>query len=271
MSDSKQCAHLVCEFEYRQYDWGEMWTGTKAQLQAAGIGQGASFPGEAGAPKKLMHVTDWRGVKVTITNREFASNALLADGVFQARSPYIERPEDLRYCEEGSVEFAAGVTVLRCYFGADIYRGNAVDLVSCGVVTDDQLPGRPGRGETSCTFLPDGSPKAVGNSRTCNAPGIKWIRRLSGDRFEVQIRVSLEERENRKALQSEYDVRRKNEDLAARWAREELTERLYRSGRKPVSRTVPVTWRVIANKNPCAQLPRQHPTLRIVNTTCQNA
>lgn len=34
--------------------WGESWTGTKAQLQAAGLGVGMFFPGEPGAKKKVV-------------------------------------------------------------------------------------------------------------------------------------------------------------------------------------------------------------------------
>lgn len=76
----------------------------------------------------------------------------------------------------------------------DTYRGSAHSLIQAGLVERHQLPGEPGRGKKYATYMPDGTPKRGG---PCTMPGVKTIRLINQDRFEVLLTVSFEEQEAR--------------------------------------------------------------------------
>lgn len=183
------------EFKCGQYDWGEWWEGTKQQLQAVRIGLGVSFPGEPGAPKKLVHTIDTRGVKVDIQSRaDYAG----PHGVFWATSPYVARQQSARCSEEGPVEYAPGVILIRGLYGTDEFRGTGPALVACGLIEDSQLPGRPGRGKVCCTYTPNGSPRTKGSSSSWT-PGMKQVMRRGANRYVIEVRVSEEEKNDESA------------------------------------------------------------------------
>lgn len=56
----------VKPFEYNQLIWGDLIYGTKAELQAIGLGIDMPFPGEPGGPKRLLNVRDPRGFATKI-------------------------------------------------------------------------------------------------------------------------------------------------------------------------------------------------------------
>lgn len=237
-------------FQHGRYSWGEWWKGTKKQLQAAGIGVGATFPGEPGAPKKKIRVLDWRGIKVNI---RIGHDSLTPEGVYRATSPYVERARNAWMSEDGPVYYADGVKVIRSLYRSDIFRGDAASLVACGLIADNQLPGRRGRGAVSCSYLPDGTPKGKGNSSkwTAGTYSVKKISKL--DRFEIEVQVSEQEEERRKAQLAVYEERVAREDLAARHIREALTASLLPAQTGSAQRKIPAGWRVITNPNPPGQ------------------
>lgn len=86
----------------------------------------------------------------------------------------------------GPIQFAPGVVLKRARH-ADEYVGTAAALVAAGVCREDQLPGKPGRGKTMCTYFPDGSPKNRSGSTPAH-DGTKQIIKKGGQ-FLCEIRL----------------------------------------------------------------------------------
>lgn len=82
--------------------WGESWTGTKAQMQAAGLGIGMLFPGEPGAKKKVVCKCPI-GFKFEV--RQHIDKVKAAAGLFTAHSRYEPQETDAKRLE---VRLAAG-------------------------------------------------------------------------------------------------------------------------------------------------------------------
>lgn len=87
------------ELRVHQCPWGDVWTGTKEQLMAYGIGASVIFPGENGGPKRELTTLDPRGFKTRI-NRSYD------EGIFDA---YIDFPGRTFEYEEPTTDYAKGV------------------------------------------------------------------------------------------------------------------------------------------------------------------
>lgn len=205
------------KFKCGQYDWGEWWEGTKQQLQAVGIGLGVSFPGEPGAPKKLVHTIDARGVKVDIQSRAYNT----PHGVFWATSPYVDRADRFSEGDDPPIEYAPGVVLVRHWHGIDEFRGAVTELAACGLIEEHQLPGQVGRGKTRCTYLPDGTAKPHGQSSKVS--GTKTVIRRGASRFIIEVQVSDEEEKQRRSRRELREVTMSIEDAEGRRKREALT------------------------------------------------
>jgi len=214
MANNKDTSAETWELERGSYPWGEWWKGTKAQLQAIGIGVNAAFPGDPGAPKKTTHTVDRRGVKVDIKIESWDTPA----GVFFATSAYVNRQNE----KDVKHSFAPGVSIVRHYYGADEYSGTGAALVACGLIHEHELPGAIGGGKIQCTYGPDGAPRPKGQSIAMQ-PGAKTVVRRGADSFSISIRVSAEENERRRRDEDVKDSQRGAENLEGKREREALT------------------------------------------------
>ena len=194
MADSKPTIRTPV-FEYRQLIWGDLIYGTKDQIQALGIGEGLSFPGEIGGPRNTLKVPDPRGFPVWIKDASYHG-----EGAFVASIRLFEecpRPEPI------AQPYAPGVT--KCEFSYfDEYRGTAEALAACGMVRLNQLPGQPGMRKVSVRILPDGSVHGGPPTAYCaeaKAPGAKLIQRAGVDMFRVEVRITPEQCQQRQEHQ----------------------------------------------------------------------
>ncbi len=99
--------------------------------------------------------------------------------------------------------FAPGVKRLERWWGLDVYLGRAEDLIAAGLITADQLPGRPGENKTMRTFY-EGVPRKPG------ANGPRDERYLSikriGDRLEVTKGVPKAVADERRAAERQREA-----------------------------------------------------------------
>lgn len=182
---------------YNQLPWGDLIYGTKEQLQGVGIAAGMAFPGEPNGPKRVLRVTDPRGLTAKVE-----ASTWNGEGIFSViiHFPGRDRPEFI-------TDFANGVTK-QAYAWGDAFTGTAESLSAAGLVRLDQLPGQPGMRKTRVTILADGSlPQGSlqANCREAHEPGARRISRKSKTRYEVCISVSDEEGERRREEHSRAD------------------------------------------------------------------
>lgn len=175
----------------------ETWEGTKAQLQAAGLGVGQKFPGEPGAPQELRCKCplgfDFL-VRIPGYNRAMAAARIYAaDSWFDLR-----REEPKKF-----ITHARGV-VLEVWApdgymtGSDIYIGSAEALLDAGLVPDARLfPGQLGTNKTQASYLKNWEPATTANAQNWGA--IIRKRGKSGQ-FTVEIPVAKEEAERRRTI-----------------------------------------------------------------------
>lgn len=185
--------------EYKQRPWGDIIYGTKEQLQGIGIAAGMAFPGEPSGPKRILRVTDPRGLTAKVE-----ASTWRGEGIFSASISFPGRARP----EHGYVtDFAPGVSKLEAARG-DVFTGTAESLSSAGLVRRDQLPGQPGMRKVTVTILADGSlPKGspTANCPEADEPGAIRISRKTKTLYEVCIRVSDEEEQRRRDEHSRAD------------------------------------------------------------------
>ena len=198
--------------------WCELWEGTKAQLQAAGIGAGLAFPGEPGAPKKKVATVDAAGFEIDIIPGDWKSAATnLHPGYrYMARSSYIAEPKEQL---ELLLPFAPGVLKRSSiYARSDTYVGCAKALAATGIIRPDQFPGQPGRGKMRCSFHADGTPANCGSGNARTRPGYFSVQCMGKGRYRMEIEVAEAERNRRAAASETLRVQR---DLALDAARQD--------------------------------------------------
>lgn len=185
----------MADIRYEQLLWGDLVTGTKAQLQSLGIGHERTYPGEAGGPSRQLNVLDPRGFKTKIERLRHDADE---GGRFVASICFPDReacPE-----EERSTPFR-GVS-LRQRVWVDEYTGNAEALVAAGLCRAEHLPGSPGMRKMRVTIFPDGTvptgpATAVYQQRS--APGAKWIEKRCSDTYRVCVYLPEEEADRRRS------------------------------------------------------------------------
>lgn len=190
-------------------DWGVAFVGTKAELQAAGFGVGAVFPGEPSGNKKKAVLPASNGfprIKVAL----YGHCTYLGEPSQTELQNYVV---DAYYLEEKSKEaraFAptqwAGVALHHSTW-CDVYRGTMDALVAANLAHTWQFPGQPGCGKVRTTFDRDGQ-RVVQGSTTASQEGNRTVL-ATGRQFEVWIQVSKAERDFRHARWSaDFDARR---------------------------------------------------------------
>ncbi len=197
------------ELEYRAARDDEIWTGTKAQLQAAGIGVGIAFPGERGTPTRV-HCKCPLGFPVAI--RAHWEKLKAAAGIFDARSPYLDDPDEPESTRE---PLAFGVTRQAVGIWYDVYRGTADALIAARIVSSLSLfPGQPGRGKIRCSYDAQHRPRRGSASPQ---PSDYSISRGRSGCFEVSVHVDEQETERRKSDRSQFraTLERKTEQARA--------------------------------------------------------
>lgn len=196
-------------------DCSEEWVGTKAQLQAEGLGVGMRFPGEPGAPERVQCKCPLGfDVRISIPTHEPVKAAA---GIFTALSPYLPREEDFFESNEPTL-FAPGVMLEpwpSWSTGRDTYVGTAEALVSARLIPSLRLfPGQPGRPKMQVAYGKEWGPCPSGH-RT------KWkatIRKRGSKKFSLEVPVSEEEAQRR---QDVVQARRKaRKELEATLAEE---------------------------------------------------
>lgn len=162
----------------------ESWQGTKAQLQAAGIGVGLAFPGESGIKGQVACKCPL-GFEVSVCRYDWDP-----EGVFRASSHYVPEPTE----EEEPTPFAPGVTRRRSYWSWE-YVGTADALVAAGLARHDQFPGQPGRPKMQVSYRADGQ---ACSSSPHGSTQVR-IRKKGKQVFEISVGFNEAECEERKA------------------------------------------------------------------------
>jgi len=201
-----RCAPLTPDrpLEYQQLTWGDLMRGTKAQLQALGIGRGLMFPGEPGGPslRAGLATTDPRGFKVKV------SKHYCNPGEWWAELEFPGWPEAPTGYGEGAeiraMPFAPGVTVNKALsLWSDCYVGTADALVAAGLVPAGCFPGMTGMRKTRVTIYADGTtpvfPLHAVDSRQTQKPGARLVEKAGPNGYRVLVRISDEEGEARLA------------------------------------------------------------------------
>lgn len=199
----------------------ETWDGTKAQLQAIGLGVGLKFPGEPGGPKKDLRCKCPLGFDVVIFQPGY-DHALAAAGIYRAVSHYVqdvqEEEQPRRY-----VTHAPGVLLWqRRHLDRDTYVGTAQALVDAKLVASlAHFPGQPGRNKVQASYRKDWSPSTTSSGQTWGATIHK---QGNSGRFSVEIPVTKQEFERRKALRKAREEERKATELRMSAERKQLRE-----------------------------------------------
>lgn len=199
-------------------DWGVSFVGTKAELQAAGFGLGAVFPGEPGGNKKKTALPACNGFP-RIEVELYGHSAYLGEPSQTVLQNYIVSAHYLAKNSKETRDFAPtewpGVTSHHAGW-YDVYKGDVDALVAADLAALWQFPGQPGCGKVRTTFDRDGKRVKVG-SNTASQEGNRTVLAV-GKQFEVWIQVSKVERDIRHARWSaDFDARRARayEEVAA--------------------------------------------------------
>lgn len=181
--------------QYHEHPWGDLIYGTKAELQALGLGVGVPFPGEPNGPKRLLNVVDPRGFPTKIECcKSWRDTEYAASISFTGR----DRPQSK------SSAFAPGVTKEECFWSDD-YIGTEAALVGTGLVQAHQLPGKPGMRKTRVTIFADGSmPTGASTAPVAQArqAGAKSISRVAGKKYRVCVMIERAAGETRRDVGS---------------------------------------------------------------------
>lgn len=214
---------------YRLLWWGEIISGTKAEIQAFGIAIDKAFPGEPGARKRAMTVSDPRGLKVLLEFDRYASRENPGQPIYSAMISY---PGPEQFPDEPWRDHSPGVR-RRAAGHVDEYVGTRANLVAAELVAnEEQFPGQPGMRRMFVTILPDGrvlDGPATANKPLARAPGAREIERAGqrAGRITYRVRVRVSE-----ALEEE---RRRQDD-----ARRHERRRWYESPPRPMALAGPM-------------------------------
>lgn len=178
------CAHSseLKSLRYSQYDWGDCIYGSKAQLQALGIGIGVPFPGEPGGAKRKMRTTDQRGFPVEVCAER--------EGGFCASVRFPAWPSNPSFKSHKTEVYPGVLKHEEPWY--DVYTGSAENLVAAGLVMPDQFPGLPGRHKVCVSIYADGRVvdlPTTSPSTEWRVEGAKRVYR-AGKNFRVDVHLS---------------------------------------------------------------------------------
>lgn len=143
------------------------------------------------------------------------------------------------------IEFAPGVRRRTTKGRFDEYRGGGDALVDAGLLTQQQLPGRPGcPGKFRATFWPDGTKK--GNVAVARPAGSKVVCRVGrSDRYVMELTVDAAEALRRRKLRDDENEARNQRNLVMADAL--LLAIRGRAAAAAPARKLPPGWRLIVN------------------------
>jgi len=183
--------------------WGDVFTGTKAQLNAIGFGVGCLFPGEPHANKKSCGLPLAHGYALVRVRASWwvkpPPGTPFEEVVFDVDACHLA--SDPRHIE-GPIQFAPGVILKGGIYSCDHYYGEARALIHAGIIEERQLPGMPGCGKCTTTFDADGKILLRGGGVDWHQPGFKIVRKY-GKKICVACVVSPEEEARRDALRTQ--------------------------------------------------------------------
>jgi hypothetical protein len=195
--------------EYRLLWWGEIIGGTKAEIRAFGIAVDTAFPGEPGARKWAVKVSDPRGLDVVLEPNPYLVRGDPGQPIYSAQISY---PGPAVYEDEPWRDHSPGVR-FRELRRSDEYSGAQADLVAAGLARDGQFPGQPGMRRTVVTILPDGRAfdgPATATHPLARAPGARVIERAGKHAYRVRVNVPGDVAEERcRQMRARDDERRR--------------------------------------------------------------
>ena len=209
-------------FLHSVYGWGDLFKGTKADLQRAGFLVGKPYPGEPGGSKRSTSIkptSEFERITLEVCDRKANAQAVDPDKVmFQVkREVTCRKSAELR---KNLMVFAPGVTRHE-NIRTDVYIGAPADLVAAGLVRLDQLPGMPGCGKGRTTFLKDGGISKSGSHESGSYSQDRIVRN-HGKRVAVEVFVS---KSVHKARHAEY--LKKSEQLNEEYFAEVAAKRAF--------------------------------------------
>ncbi len=173
--------------------WGEIYSGTKAQLNEIGFGVDCLFPGEPLGAKRQCRLPLAHGyarVEVALASSEGTQSEKPFEArIFSVHASHLAYDSDHK---KRRVPFAPGVTVTENGW-ADTYTGTAQALILAGVIEERQLPGMPGCGRCTTTFDTRGEICTRG-SLLWKQEGFKVVRKY-GKKITVRCGASKEKEE----------------------------------------------------------------------------
>jgi hypothetical protein len=197
---STESIHEPIPFSYSELPWGDLIYGTKAELQALGIGVGQAFPGEDGGPKRTLNVTDPRGFSTKI-KRWFSSKSFSASIKFPGR--------EMPTWGNGWTTIAHGARFKDCYATRYI-RGSSEALVALGLLEPHQFPGMPGMRKVRVTIFPDGSTAnghPQGTDPRSRLHGARHVEMAGKREFQVRIKLSDEDAQRNRLRDQQAETR----------------------------------------------------------------
>ncbi|NPC57857.1 hypothetical protein [Caenimonas soli] len=206
-----------------RHDFGgyaETWEGTKAQLQAHGIGVGLKFPGEPGAPEELQCKCPL-GFAVRVF-RSSCDRAKTAAGIYIAQSFYLPRCKEPKQYVAHAPGVMREVSTAAGWLSSDLYYGTANALIAAGLVPDfDLFPGQPGRNKVQASYRKDWTPATTSNGQEWGATICK---RGKGGQYSVEVPVSQEEEQRRRSLRKSRDDENQQKERAIADERRKLRQ-----------------------------------------------
>jgi hypothetical protein len=174
--------------------WGDVFTGTKAQLNAVGFGVGCLFPGEPRANKKSCKLPIAHGYAEVCVHVpcgvKSPPDAPFQELVFYVTAHYLTSDSIRR---EKRISFAPGVFLQKDWQG-ETYVGTAQALLLAGLIEERQLPGMPGCGKCTTTFDANGDICSRGRSGLYRPSGSKVVRKY-GKKISVFCIASATDQE----------------------------------------------------------------------------
>jgi hypothetical protein len=212
--------HKYRNWEFRQNFDGcaETWEGTKAQLQAAGLGVGLRFPGEPGGPSEYLYCKCPLGFqfRIHLPGYDLAKGAA---GIYTAHSWYVPREERSKQYEHHAPGVKREVWAPGGWNSSDFYYGTADALIRAGLVPAFRyFPGQPGTNKSQASYQKNWERATSGNRRVT-------IRKAGKvGQFSLEVSVEEQEEQRRRQLQAAAEQEKKKQEQVLAQERRQLRQ-----------------------------------------------
>lgn len=198
----------------------ETWEGTKAQLQAAGLGVGMTFPGEPGAPE-YVYARCPLGFEFRIHLPDYNA-AQAAAGIYTAHSWYVSRADSPKQFEPVAPGVTREVWTPQGWLSSDFYYGTAAALVAAAIVRDLTLfPGQLRTNKMQASYRQDWTPMTTANGQPWGATIRK---RGKSGQFTVEVPVAKAEEERREQVRKDREEEKKKQEQVLAAERKQLRQ-----------------------------------------------